>query len=472
MATRYVGIGGNDGNSGLTWALRKLTLNGVEDTPVVANDLIYVGPGVHREMLTVDVSGGAGTEIVYVGDVTGEHTDGVGGIVRITGSDNDQTTARNNVILASAKNYRIFRGFCLDFCAQQIIDTANSCTHWTVEDCCLQSNALFDQVYVIGDAQSDWNILRCLFLLTKSGNSYGIDFWSAAGIQDASHLVQNCLFITGQGRGIAVAEVGGVTVRNCTFCSGAYGLWCIAALPVGFTAIAIENCIFTGLATAVRAAVLGNVLEDYNTFFLNVTDRNQVAIGANSETYPALFQMPLLHAGASQVSGFQFPWWFSKLSEWSQVRAITGNNEPSVDLHGIPRPVTASKNSWGLMQFVDMELESGTVQAGTYSRVLHDAGQVLVRRIPVTGVEITVTLYMRFEADYEPDPASLPQMVIKQPGVADRTTVMTVAANNWEQLSDTFTPASPPGFIEVWAESLNTAAAGAYEVFYDSMGVA
>ena len=60
MTTRYVGPGGSDANSGLTWALRKLTLNGVEDTPVVAGDTIYVGPGTYRETLTVDVSGTAG----------------------------------------------------------------------------------------------------------------------------------------------------------------------------------------------------------------------------------------------------------------------------------------------------------------------------------------------------------------------------------------------------------------------------
>ena len=63
MVDRYVGIGGNDGNSGLTWALRKLTLNGAEDTPVVAGDTVYVGPGVYRERLIVDVSGGAGTRM-------------------------------------------------------------------------------------------------------------------------------------------------------------------------------------------------------------------------------------------------------------------------------------------------------------------------------------------------------------------------------------------------------------------------
>ena len=45
----YVGPGGNDGNNGTSWALRKLTLNGAEDIPVVPGDVVWVGPGVYRE---------------------------------------------------------------------------------------------------------------------------------------------------------------------------------------------------------------------------------------------------------------------------------------------------------------------------------------------------------------------------------------------------------------------------------------
>lgn len=81
MTVRYAGPGGNDGNTGLSWAQRKLTLNGVENTPVEAGDIIYVAPGVYRETLTCDVSGGnvytTGTVSVTNGSttVTGSGTD-------------------------------------------------------------------------------------------------------------------------------------------------------------------------------------------------------------------------------------------------------------------------------------------------------------------------------------------------------------------------------------------------------------
>src|SRR3990172_3186926 len=135
MTTRYVGIGGNDGNSGLTWALRKLTLNGVEDTPVVANDTIYVGPGTYRELLTCDVSGTAGNPITYIGDYSGANTDGIGGVVRITGSDNDQSATRTNCITATAKAYRTFNGFLLDTTVGRIVTLPTSSDHFIFQNC-------------------------------------------------------------------------------------------------------------------------------------------------------------------------------------------------------------------------------------------------------------------------------------------------------------------------------------------------
>ena len=398
--------------------------------------------------------------IWYIGDVTGEHTDGVGGIVRLTGSDNDITKTRARCILNTSKDYRVFRGFLLDMCTLQGITFATS-DHLVVEDC----SFILTQVGITPSTVVNMTVRRCRF--ATDGTAFYLN--PGAPEDDTGIVIENCIqdeyevFLHS-------LEVGGITIRNCGFIAINMGVRVQTALTTGQT-IVVNNCIFEGCGTALRATVVGDITEDYNALFANTTDRTNVAVGANSNAYPALLQSPLLHAGADQISGFKFPWQFGEFSEWSQVRAIAGAFEAYGDLHGIPRPVTSAKKSWGASQFGEKEVESGTVQAGTYSRVLHDAMQVLVRRIPVTGVEITVTLYMRFEADYEPDPASLPRMVIKQPGQADQITTMTVAANNWEQLSDTFTPASPPGFVEVWAESRNTSAAGNYEVFYDTMGV-
>ena len=92
----------------MTWANPQTHVKlGAENIPVEPGDTVYVGPGVYREMLTVDVDGTSGAGVItYIGDYDGSHTDGVGGVVRITGSDNDQTATRANCIKATTKSYR------------------------------------------------------------------------------------------------------------------------------------------------------------------------------------------------------------------------------------------------------------------------------------------------------------------------------------------------------------------------------
>ena len=135
MATYYVGIGGNNSNDGTSWANRKLTLNGAEDIPVVAGDTVYVGAGTYREELVCDVAGSDGSPITYIGDYTGANTDGVGGVVRITGSDDDITTTRSYGIYASAKTYRTFRGFRIDLTTLQAAYFLGDCTGLIVDQC-------------------------------------------------------------------------------------------------------------------------------------------------------------------------------------------------------------------------------------------------------------------------------------------------------------------------------------------------
>ena len=87
MTIYYVGPDGDDGNSGETWVLRKETLGGAEALSLVAGDIVYVGPGTYREKLTATHAGASGNPIKYIGDTTGEHTDGIGGKVHITTFD-------------------------------------------------------------------------------------------------------------------------------------------------------------------------------------------------------------------------------------------------------------------------------------------------------------------------------------------------------------------------------------------------
>ena len=457
MTTRYVGIGGDDGWDGLAWVSRKLTLNGVEDTPVAATDVVYVGPGVYRELLTLDISGAAGQPITYIGDVTGEHTDGIGGIVRITGSDDDIVAARTNAITCgAARTYRTFQGFMMDMGSAGLI-TTNSflCTNWIIRDCWLQSYP--GQALVMCNARSiNFTIQRCVFFM---GNSSGLVFSAAAVLDNSNQLVENCVFISGN-NGILITRVGGITVKNCTIISRT-GIKVDTALTVGQT-VAVNNCILVYMNIALQGTVAGEIVENYNTFWANTTDRTLTDIGANSVAYPPLFN-PLL-----QLAGFRYPSFvLTELSMWSQIRARLGAAEATDDLLGMTRPVTAAKDSWGAVQYADALRSIVQAHGGVASIQFVDAGrkQFIVK---TNAVSTTFFVYVYREADYA---GTLPQLVIKQPGQADITAADTGAAASWNLLIITLTPSALPPYVIVELVSNNTAAAGSCAVYFDDLTI-
>ena len=135
---------------------------------------------------------------------------------------------------------------------------------------------------------------------------------------------------------------------------------------------------------------------------------------------------------------------------------------------GLARPATASKNSWGAVQYTGAARETTTVQAGTQSLKLPDAGTQFLMRVPVTAVSTTISLYCYREADYT---GTNPQMILRQPGQSDRTTTDAGSASAWNQLTDTFTPAASPPYVDIFVRSSNTAAATDFDVFFDSVSV-
>ena len=469
MTVYYTGAGGNDLNAGTSWATRLLTANAVEDahgggTPKLAiapGDSAYFGPGVYRELLTCDVSGLAGQPITYIADVTGEHTDGIGGVVRITGSNNDQSAVRANCVTATTKHYRTFRGFMMDTITGYAITTATGCTNWIVEDCTILDGTT-GGINVAGAGQSNWIVRRC-FIWGKHGGG-GILFTHTLSVDNANHLVQNC-FISGPSNADVMSDkVGGISVRNCKLVQN-IGVFIRTALTVGQT-VTVNNCLIWNSA-GLRGTVVGEVIENFNTFYGNSTDRTNVGIGANSVTYPPLFQPPILNSGVNQLSGFQLPWTFGALSSWSQIRAIAGASEATEDLFGIARPVTAALNSWGPIQYQQITQDIATVRSGTMSQEFTTAGRRQLI-IPVQAVNTTITVYVYREANYA---GGNPQMILKQSGQADITITDAGAAGVWNQLTHTWVPSATPTWIVIELVSRNTAAAGAFAVYFDDLTV-
>jgi hypothetical protein len=348
MTTYYVGPGGNDANDGLTWATRKLTLNGAEDIPVAAGDTVYVGAGTYREMLTCDVSGNAGNPITYIGDYTGANTDGVGGVVRITGSDNDQTAARSHCIYINTKNYRTFKNFSMD--VANIYSVFNTGSNTTIQSCILflgKETGIATSGNVTG-----LTARNCVFVGGRGSNSGACYFQHSSTVDNAGHVVENCMFLT-VAYGVRSNRIGGITVKNCLLDCFDRCVHIGTALSAG-QSITVNNCIMMNTNVALNAINLGEIVEDYNTFYNCSTARTNVNVGANSNTYPPLFDSRWFFEmvkGGSMLSPFD-------LASYSQLVNLAGTSPTSTDMRGTS--AIGGTREWGALEYdPDLKIEAG-----------------------------------------------------------------------------------------------------------------
>lgn len=461
MADIYVGPTSAGSANGTSWANRYGSLNSAEDKPVSAGDRVICGPGVYREQLTVDVSGSSGNPIVYVADTSGALTDGVGGPVRITGSDNDQTATRATCVTATSKDYRTFRGFAFDTTSGISVSLITACSNWIVEDCHFNAPASANCVSLAGTGTGN-TVRRCVFL---GGSQPHIVISHSGTVSTSGHLVENCVMVgSGQGIGVRIDRVGGVAIKHCLVLGCAQGVRVVTALAAGQTTT-LNNSIIAGCATGLQAVTAPGtneeITENYNNLFGNNAARSNVSTGANSQAYPILFAPPVL------LAGYRYPWNPFDLSQWSALRRIAGTSMSSDGLFSITRPATDSKKSWGPIQYNDLDRETTTKRTGAASLKLADAG-VHQMWVPVSNVSTTFSCYVQWEADYA---GTKPSMTVKQPGQSDTVVTATGSSGSWEQLTTTLTPAASPGYVIVEFRSSNTATSGSYAMFVDDFVV-
>jgi hypothetical protein len=461
MAIIYVGPTSAGAANGTSWENRYGSLNAAEDRPVAPGDTVYVAPGTYREMLTVDVTGESGAPIAYIGDVCGAHTDGVGGVVRLTGSDNDLTNTRDRAVwcgAGDAKNYRTFRGFHFDLLGSAGIQSAAAQTGWVISDCSAQDTRIVQLVYPTGAL-----IERCVTI----GRLRWVPMMALYGdnaLDDSGTVVRNCLFMgSNDGYGIDITKIGGITITQCGFI-GVYGSVRLTADLTAGQVVAVNNCYFAWASTALTGRPSGgNIVEDYNAFWGCGTNRTNVSVGANSNGYPPLFALPLLVPGGGVALPPPAP---GELAPWSPLRALAGTSMAADDLWGFARPTVDAKKSWGPMQYQPLARDTGTTYGLSPAALkLADAGRRQFM-IPTTGSEMTLWARVYREADYA---GTNPQLIIRQPGQAPRVVTDAGAAATWNLLTDTLTPAGDPDYIVVEVVSNNTATSGSYAVFFDAL---
>ena len=454
MATRYVGKGGSDGNSGLTWALRKLTLTGAEDTPIQAGDTVYVGPGVYREQLQCDVNGW-GNWITYRADLTGENTDGIGGEVVISGSDDDLTATRDYCIYMQSGDhigYRVFTGFRIEgaVLAGMHLDHWISGSNVIVQDCVFDS--LKRGIELIG-CDVNYTIRRCVFL----GCHTAIDWNNSTGVEMTNAYILDCLFFV-CGYGIDTFRTSGINARNCSF------ICCIGDVNFDGTTGGGQNHLRNNIMIANSGIILDNdfdVTSMYNMVNSGSQSSHWVPGTGDVINYASNLRLPIL-TGTNFAARFPAP--LGELNEHAYAGRRTGSSKTASDMYGTSKPANA-KSAWGAVQFYDRDKETGTVRTGKVSMKVADAGRIQFF-LPVATTSTTVTVYVYREANYA---GTNPQMTIRENGQGARTVTDAAAASQWNKLTSTFTPQAESNYVIVELVSNNTATSGSFAIYFDDL---
>ena len=336
MTTYFTGIGGSNLNNGTTWALRKATIAaGIGLFSSGGTDTLYIGPGTYRENPSTSVNGASSNPHTVIGDEGGTLTDGIGGEIRITGSDNDQTATRANGITC-ANNWWTFRGLHVDTVSGAAFSITGN--NIIVE----QSAMMFLTSRAINCSGASCNNITIRRCVIGYAASQAILFTHSSTVDNTNNLVENCIIIAGGfQQGINIARIGGVTIRNCLIAGFATGIVCSASPSAG-QVNNINNCIIAANNVGIQATATTDLTEDYNTVFANVTSRTNVNTGANSKAWTPLLSMPLLTLGIHS-------WIFGELSANSQIASIAGAGVPSDDMVARTRVATSS---WGPMQYI------------------------------------------------------------------------------------------------------------------------
>jgi len=401
--------------------------------------------------------------VYLIGDVSGTETDGIGGVVRITGSDDDETTNRALGISADTDNYWMIRGFRIDTCTTSAI-YGDTCTYFTIEDCVF---ADVDGYPVNFDDSDQTTVRRCIGMGAYSAG--GVYLYSNPVSDNGQNLLEN-LYLDCGGDMIIIARTGGTTIKNCTSGFASYSLITTNNQTVG-TGVFVHDCLLhnqcttVGGSAALEAAVLGQIIEQYNNLFSNVLDRKvgTVGIAANSTTYPYLPSLPLMTGRTRNPMV-----WFAP-SQWDETRDNSGLYPKNEDLFGVHNEVSQTRRSWGAIHNY-ATVRSTTQFYGSFAGSLYmeDAMEQQFVYPVKESWGYTVTVWVYLEANYA---GNTPVMTVKQPGETTVTVVSTGAIGSWEQLSTTFTTGANLDFISVGLKSRNTAAGASVGCFFQDLNV-
>lgn len=221
--------------------------------------------------------------VQVIGDYTGANTDGVGGLVRITGAAaNEQTATRAQALTVATRSYIYFSGFLLDNGSSNAVQVLNGCTHITFDKCYMATNGT-SSTFTISDAsQSDTTLTNCF---VECGQSNNVNIAHTSTIDNTAHVIKNCIL---HGNGINVIvnvqRIGGITITNCLLWPGRTGIDIQTALTVG-QCVSVFNSTITKCNIGLRGTTASEIMSDYCNAPGNSTGYSVVAAGSHSNTF-------------------------------------------------------------------------------------------------------------------------------------------------------------------------------------------
>lgn len=272
-------------------------------------------------------------DIRYVGDEDGQLTDGVGGRVRFTGSDDDQSATRSFVI-ANAQSYRTYRGLYLGESTAGIVTLTGD--HTVIEQCVLQRGT--NGINNSGASALHNTIRKCYFALL---NGTGMQFTHTVTVDNCGNNVENCIFEACITAGLGITRYGGVFARNITARGNVRGAQVATAAATGQNALSLYNSLIFANTTGIVATATTDVFEDYNGVDINATARTNTNTGTNSKTFMPLMATPLLSLGVHIPI-------FGTLDSASLYGSRAGFLPATTDFYGITRAATSS---WGAVEY-------------------------------------------------------------------------------------------------------------------------
>ena len=504
MTTYYVSPNGSDSNNGLgpdashaTNKPWKTIGKALGASGISSGDTVYLAPGTYREVVSCALTNPTAETKIY-GDPANAQGFKTSGGVLVTGGDvilsayttNDTTAPSASVLLnINGKDFLTFQDITfVGGTNTYVVDAITTTTsdHLTFRRCVwLPAGAI--NVRAVGYAgQVDTNAAvlfdSCIFAVNSSDTITRFSLpTSAVADYDCGITFQNCLWVGGTNAsyGIYVAATGansskpgGMIVKNCTFFGG-MGRCLYTADANQSTAIPIQvrSCYLnhSGGSGALQATTLGQIIEDYN-LILSGTPRTNVATGANSVSNGSRANM--IHVGQNLFTGAAPRALFSPMAGSPLLGFGTdGTYSTTTDAWGRPRPAggNSTSNAVGYLERHDTGAqETSTVRTGSNALVILGPGDHDFQ-LPVDAQSTTVAVYARYDSTHAA--TNKPQMSVvngEECGVSTATATMTAAADTWEQISLTFTPARQ-GIVTIRLISRSAAANG--HAYFDDFAV-